>query len=223
MIEVIGVKKTFGQQSVLDGVTLTVDHETVGLLGANGAGKTTLFKCILGLLDFNGVIRISGFDVRVAPLEAKKRIAYIPQQFPLWPDMSVSEAMRFIGALREVSEKRQDSLLEEFGLAAHKNKSVAVLSGGMRQKLSITIALLSDPDVLLLDEPTAGLDTWATQEILKILESWKGRKSVLISSHRIEEIQALSHRMVQISGGKLVQPLGAVSSPAPGGDLVCAK
>jgi ABC-2 type transport system ATP-binding protein len=159
---------------------------------------------------------VAGFDVKRQGIEAKRGVAYIPQQFPLWPDMSVAEAMRFMGELREVSRPRQLSLLEEFGLAEHRGKSVAALSGGMRQKLSITIALLSDPSVILLDEPTASLDAWATHEILRILEGWKSRKCVVLSSHRVEEVRALAHRLVSIRGGRLAE------APLDGG-LACAR
>jgi len=206
MIEICDVRKSFGKQNVLSGISLKVDHQTIGLLGPNGAGKTTLLKCILNLLDFEGTVRVSGFDVRKNTLEAKKRIGYIPQQFPQWSDMNVAETMKFFGALRGIERKRQVTLLEEYDLARHSNKAVSALSGGMKQKLSIAIALLSDPEVLLLDEPTASLDAWATREILKILESWKGKKSVILSSHRIEEVQAVAHRLVQIKDGVLSEP-----------------
>lgn len=206
MIEIIGVKKSFGSQEVLKGLSLVAKNETVGLLGANGSGKTTLLKSLLGLLDFEGTIRIGGYDVRTQPLEAKRNIGYIPQHFPLLGDLSVIEAMSFAAQLRQVEARRQDELLAEFQLTAHAAKPVAALSGGMRQKLSIAIALLSDPAVILLDEPTASLDAWATNEILKILESWRGRKTVILSSHRLEEVRAVSHRLVQIRDGRLVEP-----------------
>jgi ABC-type multidrug transport system ATPase subunit len=206
MISIKNVKKCFASQSVLDGVNLKVGAETVGLLGSNGAGKTTLLKCILGLLEFDGEILVNGINIKLQPLEAKKKIAYIPQSFPLWNELKVSESMRFFCQLRKVTEKRGLSLLEEFGLTAHKNKLIQALSGGMKQKLSIAIALLSEPEVVLLDEPTTSLDAWATNEILSILKSWKGKKTVLLSSHRIEEVRSVSHRLVEIRDGKLITP-----------------
>lgn len=208
MIEIKDVYKSFGRQEILKGVNLVVSGETVGLLGANGAGKSTLLKCILGILEFDGMIRVAGFDVRKDPIEAKRRISYIPQSFPLWPDLSVEEALRFCAKLREAPRSREDQLLEEFGLAAHSKKTIATLSGGMRQKLSIAIALLSDPEVILLDEPTASLDAWATREILRILSGWHGKKSILLSSHRTDEIEAVADRCVFIRDGILAERSG---------------
>jgi ABC-type multidrug transport system ATPase subunit len=223
MIEMSDVRKSFGTQPVLKGVQIKIDRQTVGLIGANGAGKTTLLKCVLNLLDFEGSIRVAGFDVRANPLEAKRMIGYIPQQFPLWPEMGVAEAMRFVGELRGVGRPRQSQLLEEFDLAGHSHKAVSALSGGMRQKLSIAIALLSDPEVLLLDEPTASLDAWATREILTILESWKGRKSVVLSSHLLDEVRSVAHRLVRLKDGVLTESSVEADAAITREEQVCIR
>ena len=206
MIEVTGLKKSFGQQQVLCGINFSASIETVGLLGVNGAGKTTFLKCILGLLDYEGEIKIDGLEVRQHSLELKQRIGYVPQSFPVWSDLTVKESITFFAELRGVGKERPKELLEKFELSAHINKKIRELSGGMRQKLSIVVALLSDPDLILLDEPTASLDTWAIRDILSILQSWQGKKTLLLSSHRLEEVQAVSDRMVQLKGGVFVQP-----------------
>lgn len=206
MIELKNVKKSFGTQEVLQDISFKLENETLGLLGANGSGKTTLLKCMLGLLDYEGSIQVAGFDIKKEALQAKRRIGYIPQSFPLWTDLTASEAIRMLGRLRGAGPEKQKALLEEFDLAKHAYKPIAALSGGMRQKLSIAAALLADPDVLLLDEPTASLDAWATQEILRIFEGWKGKKTVILSSHRVEEVQMISHRLVQIQDGVLIEP-----------------
>jgi ABC-type multidrug transport system ATPase subunit len=218
MIEIKGVCKNFRDQEVLRGIDLFANHETVGLLGTNGAGKTTLLKCILGLLEFDGAITVAGFDVKTQNLEAKKRIGYIPQFFPLWEEMRVRGAMKFFVKLRDADHRRADSLLKEFDLWEHREKRLGALSGGMRQKLSIAIALLPDPEVLLLDEPTASLDAWATREILEILQSLKGRKTILLSSHRLEEVQAVSHRLVQVREGIITSPASKTLKEA----ILCA-
>lgn len=206
MIEIKELKKSFGKQIVLNGINFSSKNETVGLLGANGSGKTTFFKCILGLLDYEGEILIDGLELRKHSLEIKEKIGYVPQTFPLWGDFNIDEILRFFSKLRGVSLKKQTELLEQFQLSAHTNKSIKELSGGMRQKLSIAIALMSDPEILLLDEPTANLDAWAIHDILTIFRTWHGQKTLLLSSHRLEEVQSVAGRMVQLENGKFVQP-----------------
>lgn len=185
---------------------MEVGKEILGLIGANGTGKTTLFKCLLGLSDYSGSITINGLDIRKHPLKTKEMLGYIPQFLPVWPDLEVVEVVQFFCKLRDASLERGLLLLEQFNLASHLKKKVAFLSGGMRQKLSIVIALLSDPDVLLLDEPTANLDAWATKEILNIMESWKGIKYIIFASHRLEEVKAISNKVVQLDRGGLIRP-----------------
>lgn len=206
MIEIRNLSKSFGEQVVLKDLNLSIGNETVGLLGANGSGKTTLIKSILGLLEFEGEILVNGKSLQDVDEEARAKIGYIPQYLPIWPDISVAEAMGFFGELRRASSDRQKGLLKEFGLEGHSAKKVGALSGGMRQKLSIAIALLSDPGVLLLDEPTANLDAWATREVLEIFQSWRGKRTVILSSHRLEEVQAISDRLVQVNGGRIQVP-----------------
>ena len=207
MIEIDGLHKSFGNQVIFKGLSLTVDKEIVGLIGANGTGKTTLFKCLLGLSDYSGDISINGFNIRKNSLKTKEMLGYIPQFLPIWPDLEVVEVVRFFCKLREASfEKRGLLLLEELGLIDHLRKKIFLLSGGMRQKLSIVIALLSDPKVLLLDEPTANLDAWATKGILEVIDGWKGSKSIIFASHRLEELKTISDRIVQLHQGNLMSP-----------------
>ena len=203
MIQIEHLNKSFGDQVIFKDLFLNVDNEIVGLIGANGTGKTTLFKCLLGLCDYSGNISIQGLNAKKDPLKTKKLLGYIPQFLPLWPDLEMAEVVGFFCKLREVSWERGLSLLQQFDLANHRKKKIAFLSGGMRQKLSIVIALLSDPDILLFDEPTANLDAWATKDILKIMEDWKGSKCILFASHRLEEIKVISSRIVQFENGAL--------------------
>ena len=187
MIVVEKLEKNFGEQKIFKGLSLNVGKEIVGLIGANGTGKTTLFKCLLGLSDYSGSILIGGLDVRKNPIRIKEKIGYIPQFLPLWPDLEINETIRFFCKLRNVSIERGELLLGQFNLSDHASKKIAFLSGGMRQKLSIVIALISDPEILLLDEPTANLDAWATKEILKNngkLERLKMRYSCIASFRR---------------------------------------
>ena len=207
MIKIDGLNKSFGNQVIFEDLSLSVDKAMVGLIGANGTGKTTLFKCLLGLSDYSGSISINGLNIRKNSLKTKEMLGYIPQFLPIWPDLEIVEVICFFCKLRDVSfEKRGLLLLEQFNLIDHLRKKISVLSGGMRQKLSIVIALLSDPKVLLLDEPTANLDAWATKGILEIIDSWKGSKSVIFASHRLEELKTISDRIVQLHNGRLIRP-----------------
>ena len=206
MIVVKELYKSFKETPLFEGINLQVNREILGIIGANGTGKTTFFKCLLGLIPYKGVIEMGGVNIQTSPLEAKKKIGYIPQYLPLWPDLTILEVLRFFCRLRKVPLHRGEELLEEFDLGQHQKKKIAFLSGGMRQKFSIIIALLSDPEILLLDEPTASLDNWATKEILSILESKKEQKCILFASHRLEEVRAISNRVLQLHQKKLVSP-----------------
>lgn len=205
MIEVRNLKKSFGKQEVLVNLNINIGKEAVGLLGANGAGKTTFLKCLLGLLDYEGDITIDGLEAKDNELEIKQKIGYVPQSFPLWGDLSVSDTMLFFVKLRKVELSRSKELLDHFDLTKHGSKKTSELSGGMRQKLSVVIALLSDPEIVLLDEPTANLDAWAIKDILSILQEWRGEKTILLSSHRIEEVRVVTDRIVQLQNGSLSQ------------------
>lgn len=205
MIEIHNLKKSFGNQEVLSNVNIDVGIESVGLLGANGAGKTTFLKCLLGLIEYEGIIRINGLEVKSNEQKIKQLMGYVPQTFPLWVDLSVNVIMNFFVKLRDTKLSRSKELLDHFDLTKHCSKKISELSGGMRQKLSIVIALLSNPEIILLDEPTANLDVWAIKDILSILREWHGKKTILLSSHRIEEVRAVTDRIVQIQNGALIQ------------------
>lgn len=205
MIEVKNLTKSFGSQEVLGGLNIQVGTEAVGLLGANGAGKTTFLKCLLGLLDYEGDILIDGLSARGNELKIKEKMGYVPQSFPLWGDLSVMETLRFFIKLRKIPLSRAEELLERFDLSQHSSKKTSELSGGMRQKLSIVIALLPDPEIILLDEPTANLDAWAIKDVLSILQQWRGQKTILLSSHRIEEVRVVTDRIIQLQDGVLEQ------------------
>ncbi len=215
MIDVSSLSKKFGSHEVLSNIDFKAHHETVGILGANGSGKTTFLKCLLGLLHFEGKIKVVGIDVSQDPVESHRHMGYIPQSLPLWGAVSVGELMDFFAKLRGVSRDRARHLLEEFSLSEHRAKAASALSGGMRQKLSISIALLSDPEVLILDEPTASLDSFATEDILNVLLQWRGKKTVLISSHRIEEVGRVSDRLVSLEGGRFCDFIRVQDKPPP--------
>lgn len=205
MIEVRGVTKSFGSVLAVDGVTLDVAQgQAVALLGANGAGKSTLLKCILGLLDYKGVIAVFEQDIKNNPKQTKSLIGYVPQE-PEFYDIKTRDILGFFASIRRVKKQRIDSVLELTGLKEHELKSTSELSGGMRQRLSFAIALLSEPPVLILDEPTSNLDAQARKDFLDLVSTYKNEgKTVLFSSHRLDEVDLLADTALFMRAGKVI-------------------
>ena len=205
MIKVADVTKKFGKVLAVDSVTLNVEQgESIALLGANGAGKSTLIKCILGLLDYQGTIEIQNHDIKENPKFSKSLIGYVPQD-PLFYDMKTIEILRFFGSIRRVDDKRIKDLLNLVGLEDHKYKLSSELSGGMRQRLSFAIGLLSDPPVLILDEPTSNLDANARGDFLNLVKEHKNQgKTVLFSSHRLDEVYLIADRVLFMKSGRVI-------------------
>ena len=205
MIKITDVTKKFGKVLAVDSVTLNVQQgESIALLGANGAGKSTLIKCILGLLDYKGSIEIQDHDIKENPKFSKSLIGYVPQD-PLFYDMRTIEILHFFGSIRRVDDKRINDLLNVVGLEDHKNKLSSELSGGMRQRLSFAIGLLSDPPVLILDEPTSNLDANARGDFLNLVKEHKDQgKTVLFSSHRLDEVYLIADRVIFMKSGRVI-------------------
>lgn len=205
MIQVKNVTKKFKDVLAVDSVSINVkEGEAIALLGANGAGKSTLIKCILGLLDYQGEIEIQQSNIRQNPKASKSLLGYVPQD-PLFYDMKTVQILQFFGTIRGVDKKRINSLLNLVGLEDHKNKLSSELSGGMRQRLSFAIGLLSDPPVLILDEPTSNLDANARGDFLSLVKLYKEKgKTVIFSSHRLDEVYYLSDRVLFMKSGKVI-------------------
>ncbi|HSE83449.1 MAG TPA: ABC transporter ATP-binding protein, partial [Thermodesulfobacteriota bacterium] len=205
MIEVKGVTKHFGNIKAVDSVSFNVDRgEAVALLGPNGAGKSTLIKCILGLLDFRGEIKLNDIGIKDNPKGAKTLIGYVPQESVFY-DMKAIEILRFFGSIRRVKKGKIEKVLDTVGLREHAFKNASALSGGMRQRLSFAIALLSEPLILILDEPTSNLDAYGRADFLKLIkELKKNGKTVLFSSHRLDEVDYLADRVLVMKTGRLV-------------------
>lgn len=205
MIEVRDVSKRFGRLVALDGVTFTVDRgETVALWGANGAGKTTLLRCVLGLTSYRGSIRVDGLCARREGRAARARIGYVPQRLAFDEERRVAEVIAFVARLRGEDPRTAFARLEALSLGDRLRSPVGTLSGGMRQRLAVAAALVGEPGVLLLDEPSANLDVEARAELLSLLGGLKeGGRTILLTTHRLDEVQRLADRVVVLENGRV--------------------
>lgn len=200
--------RTYGEQKAVNNIFFQVDKgEIVGFLGPNGAGKSTTMKIATGYLPpSSGTITVSGFDVTEAPIQVQKRTGYLPEHNPLYLDMYVHEYLRFIGALHKVPNisSRVMEMIRMTGLTREQNKKVGQLSKGYRQRVGLAQALIHDPEVLILDEPTTGLDPNQILEIRSLIKEISKEKTVILSTHIMQEVQALCDRVVIINLGKIV-------------------
>ncbi len=205
MISVTNLTKKFGHFTAVDNLSFEVARgEAIALWGANGAGKTTVIRSLLGLLSASGELRVNNFDAQKEGKKARAAVGYVPQELAFYDDMSARDTLLFYAQLKRVPATRVDSALAEVGLAAHGAKPVAALSGGMKQRLALACALLADPPILVLDEPTSNLDTTARDEFIKLLLQQKTQgKTLLFTSHRLEEVEALASRVLVLESGKL--------------------
>ena len=219
-ILVDNVSKVFGAQRALNGVSLTLDRgEVVGLLGPNGAGKSTLMRLITGYLPpTEGRVEVCGFDVMDAPLETKRRVGYLPERNPVHEDMYVREYLQFVAGVHGVKDKAQRvaSVIEEVGLTPEVHKQIGQLSKGYRQRVGLAQALIHDPEVLILDEPTSGLDPNQLVDIRALIRRLGQDRTVILSTHIMQEVEAMCNRVVLIR-------LGNIVADAPLADFVKAE
>ena len=219
-ILVNNVSKVFGAQRALNGVSLTLDRgEVVGLLGPNGAGKSTLMRLITGYLPpTEGRVEVCGFDVMDAPLETKRRVGYLPERNPVHEDMYVREYLQFVAGVHGVKDKAQRvaSVIEEVGLTPEVHKQIGQLSKGYRQRVGLAQALIHDPEVLILDEPTSGLDPNQLVDIRALIRRLGQDRTVILSTHIMQEVEAMCNRVVLIR-------LGNIVADAPLADFVKAE
>lgn len=204
MIEAQQITKRYGKVKALDDVNFRIaEGKSIALWGANGAGKTTIIRCLLGVHPFDGTLTIDDIDVQKSGKSVRKLIGYVPQEMAFF-DMSVQETLQFYAQLKKVSSDIIPTVLETVKLVGQNNKSVAALSGGMKQRLALAIALLADPKIMLLDEPTASLDAHAQQSFIHMIqELHTSGKTIIFSSHRFEEVVALADQIIWLEGGKL--------------------
>lgn len=205
MISIDHVTKQFGRAVAVDDACLELaPGQSVALWGANGAGKTTLIRCVLGLVRYRGDIHVAGLDARREGKRARLAIGYVPQELGFYDELRVGEALRYFARLRGVLPQR--AALESVGLAGHERKRVRELSGGMKQRLALAIALLGDPPILVLDEVTASLDAVGRTEFVGFLERLGGLgRTMLFASHRIEEVAVLARQVAIMERGRLTR------------------
>ncbi|HEV2483397.1 MAG TPA: gliding motility-associated ABC transporter ATP-binding subunit GldA [Puia sp.] len=207
-IEIKDLVKTYGEQRAVDAISFQVGKgEIVGFLGPNGAGKSTTMKILTGYLgQDSGEARVCGLSVSEQPLETKKKIGYLPEANPLYPDMYVREYLDFIADVHHIADKktRIEAVIALVGLTPESKKKLGQLSKGYKQRVGLAAALLHDPEVLILDEPTSGLDPNQIIEIREVIRNLGKDKTVLFSSHILQEVEALCDRVVIINKGKLV-------------------
>ncbi len=207
-VSVRDVTKRYGRVAAVDGVSFDVGRgEAVALWGPNGAGKTTILRCLLGVARFTGDVRIDGIDPARDGRNARRHIGYVPQD--LAPSaMTVEEMISFVSALKKAPVEEGMSQLEVLGIADARDKALSALSGGMKQRLALALALIGSPSILLLDEPTANLDAAGRAELLELLQELKhGGKTLVFSSHRPDDILTLADRILMIREGRLEQSL----------------
>jgi ABC-2 type transport system ATP-binding protein len=207
-IEVNNLTKTYGSQKAIDQVSFTVRKgEIVGFLGPNGAGKSTTMKIITGYLQPDkGDAVVSGVDVLSQPLTAKTKIGYLPEANPLYYDMYVREYLDFVADIHKVADKKRkiNEIIETVGLTLESKKRIGQLSKGYKQRVGLAAALIHDPEVLVLDEPTTGLDPNQIVEIREVIKQLGQNKTVLFSSHILQEVEAICDRVIIINHGKVV-------------------
>ncbi len=216
LVETRALVKKFGAFTAVDGISFTVDRgEVVGFLGPNGAGKSTTMKIIAGFLEpTSGSAFVAGHDSRTDSIAARRRLGYLPEGAPAYPDMTVAAFLEFVAAMRGLSKplarERLAELVERIDLAEVWNRRMDALSKGFKRRVGIAQALVHDPDVLILDEPTDGLDPNQKHEMRELIRTLAPNKAIVVSTHILEEVEAICTRAIIIARGKML----ADSTPA---------
>jgi ABC-2 type transport system ATP-binding protein len=231
MIEVQNLTKRYGNLVAVDNVSFRVEHgEILGFLGPNAAGKTTTMRIITGYMPpTDGTVRVAEFDVVEDSIEAKRRIGYLPEHPPLYNDMTVEGYLDFVADIKRVSRKekknRIDLTMEKCGITDVRKRLIGNLSKGYRQRIGIAQAIVHDPPVLVLDEPTIGLDPKQIIEIRHLIKSLAGERTVILSTHILPEVTMTCTRVVIINEGKVVleESLDTLSQSVEGAQIIFLK
>jgi len=221
-VSVKNVKRMFGQHAALNGVSLDVPSpQVLGLLGPNGAGKSTLMRLIAGYLPpSEGKVEVCGKDVEEHPIDTKKYIGYLPEHNPIHLEMYVREYLDYVAHLYQLPDRKAkvEEIIERVGLPPEAHKLIGQLSKGYRQRVGLAQALIHDPQVLILDEPTSGLDPIQLVDIRNLIKEVGKKRTVILSTHIMQEVEAMCERVVMIHRGQLVADDSVANmSNQPGG------
>jgi len=205
-LQVDSISKKYGEQQVLDQISFEINKgEIVGLLGPNGAGKSTIMKIITGYVQpDSGQVRVLDEIVKENALAIKKHIGYLPEHNPLYLDMYVREYLEFVSSVYRVDKSRIEQVVQETGLSVEAHKKIGQLSKGYRQRVGLAAALIHDPEILILDEPTTGLDPNQLVEIRSLIKNLGQQKTIVLSTHIMQEVEQLADRVLIINKGKLL-------------------
>jgi len=210
MIEVTGLSKRYRERVAVEDLTFTVpEGEILGFLGPNGAGKSTTMKILTGYLPASsGTVKVAGFDVFEEPYEVKRRIGYLPETPPLYPEMTVRGYLKFVASIKGVRRGQMAAELERVahatGVADVMDRLIQNLSKGYRQRVGVAQALLADPPVLILDEPTEGLDPSQRAEVRQLIKGLSGKHTVILSTHLLSEVTVTCERVLILNQGRMV-------------------
>jgi ABC-2 type transport system ATP-binding protein len=205
-IEVKNITKLYGEQKALNNVSFSIKKgEIVGFLGPNGAGKSTMMKIITGYINASeGEVFVNNFDISTHKIEAQKSIGYLPENNPLYLEMYVREYLQFHASIHKISKEEVENIIVKVGLTPEAHKKINQLSKGYRQRVGLAAALLHNPDVLILDEPTTGLDPNQLAEIRSLIKEVGKDKTVLFSTHILQEVEAVCDRVILIHNGQII-------------------
>ena len=202
------INKSYGNQIALSDVSLEIEKgEIVGFLGPNGAGKSTLMKIISSYISQDsGTVKVCKFNTIEQENESKKRIGYLPENNPLYKEMYIKEYLNFVASIYKIEDKRQriEQMIQKVGLQSEQHKTIGELSKGYQQRVGLVAALLHNPEVLILDEPTTGLDPNQLEEVRKLIKEVGKDKTVLLSTHILQEVEKMCNRVVIINKGEIV-------------------
>lgn len=205
-IEVENVSKIYGEQKALDSITFKINKgEIVGFLGPNGAGKSTMMKILTTYLEASeGAAKVNGFDVKSDALNVQKMVGYLPEHNPLYLEMYVKEYLAFNAGVYKIPKSRIEEVIQQTGLTSEAHKKIGQLSKGYRQRVGLANALLHNPEVLILDEPTTGLDPNQLVDIRHLIKNLGKEKTVFLSTHIMQEVEAMCDRVIIINKGVIV-------------------
>lgn len=206
-LEIKNLTKKFGEQTALDNINLSVGKgEIVGLLGPNGAGKSTLMKSITGVLKIDeGEILFDGLNISKNPITVKEKIGFLPENNPLYNDMYVKEYLGFVADIHQTEKSKIEEIIDLVGITPEKSKKISQLSKGYKQRVGLAQAILHEPELIILDEPTNGLDPNQIIEIRNVIRQIGKDRTVILSTHIMQEVEAICSRVILIHHGRIIQ------------------